>query len=166
MRAENCLCRHPGHSWLPGCGFWSPQGQPPHRPGVPKGPVPTPAALSVTGTHPLLSHLCSQIQTRKEQRAKLEKGSEQLKVGIKKMRRKILYSWIYTPAQPSKARVVQHRVSECVMNISLDFGTQQNPTRREGLNLAAGTQKISHFITLSPLKCIHRLESEGLSRLI
>lgn len=35
------------------------------------------------------------------------------------------------------------------MNISLDCGTQQNPTRREGLNLAAGTQKISPFITLS-----------------
>lgn len=65
------------------------------------------------------------------------------------MRRKISYSCIYTPAQPSKARVMQPRVSEYVMNISPDFGTRQNPTRREGLNLAAGTQKICHFITLS-----------------
>lgn len=65
------------------------------------------------------------------------------------MRRKISYPCIHTPAQPSKAMVMQHRASEYVMSISLDFGTQQNPTRREGLNLAAGTQKISHFITVS-----------------
>lgn len=70
-------------------------------------------------------------------------------MGMKEMRRKGLYPCIYTPAQPSKARIMQPRVSEYVMNISLDFGTQQNPTRREGLNLAAGTQKISHFIALS-----------------
>lgn len=147
MRAQSCLCRHPGHT--PGSqdvDFGSPRDNQPHCPGVPKGPVPTPG---VTGTHPLLSHLCSQVQTRKEQRAKLGKGSEQLKVGIKEMSRKISYSCIYTPAQPSKAGVMQPRVSEYVMNISPDFGTQQNPTRREGLNLAAGTQKICHFITRS-----------------
>lgn len=68
------------HSWLPGCGFWIPQGQPAHCPGVPKGPVPTPG---VTGTHPLLSYLCSQVQTRKEQRAKLGKGIRAAESGNK-----------------------------------------------------------------------------------
>lgn len=136
------------HAWLPDYGFWSPQEQPA------RGNSPTtlgfqrdlsPALVLSPSALPSLQP--NTIQKGAESAA--GKGSEQLKVGMKEMRRKVLYPCIYTPAQPSKARIMQPRVSEYVMNISLDFGTQQNPTRREGLNLAAGTQKISHFIALS-----------------
>lgn len=44
---------------------------------------------------------------------------------------------------------MQHAVGEHVMNIRLDFRTQQNPARKKGLNLAAGTQNKSFCNTLS-----------------
>lgn len=116
-----------------------------------KGICPYPwGSLTLCDRHPPTALPSLQPNTnQKGAESKAGKESEQLKVGIKKMSRKILNSCIYTPAQPSKAMIMQHRASEYVMNISLDFGTQENPTRRQGLNLAAGTQKISPFITPS-----------------
>lgn len=61
--------------------------------------------------------------------------------------------------------IVQHAVGEHVMNIRLDFRTQQNLARKKGLNLAAGTQRISPFVTPSLKKTDQHIGIRNPSRL-
>lgn len=132
MRARSCLCSHPGHTsgsqnvHFGGCCA---------RDNLPEGTTPLPwgskrtcpypwCSLALWDRHPPTALPSWQPNTNpKGAQSEAGKGSEQLKMGIKELRREISCSCIYTPAQPSKAMRMQHRVSEYVMNISLDFGT-------------------------------------------